>query len=122
MIGVGRGNKIEVIDSIDFPHSAGIFYTALTQLLGFPHYGDEYKVMGLAPYGKPQYVDKLKDVLQFTDDGLFRLNMKYFNFAADVVERWAQQRPDDLALWWVSVAGAAPGERKISWRGKLLPT
>ncbi len=81
MIGVGRGNKIEVLDSIDFPHSAGIFYTALTQLLGFPHYGDEYKVMGLAPYGKPQYVDKLKDVLQFTDDGLFRLNMKYFRSA-----------------------------------------
>ncbi|HEX6181583.1 MAG TPA: carbamoyltransferase C-terminal domain-containing protein [Chitinophagaceae bacterium] len=81
MIGIGRGNKIEVIDSVDFPHSAGIFYTAFTQLLGFPHYGDEYKVMGLAPYGKPQYVDKLRDVLQFTDDGLFRLNLKYFRSA-----------------------------------------
>jgi carbamoyltransferase len=48
MTGIGRGNKIEVIDSVDFPHSAGLFYTAFTQLLGFPHYGDEYKVMGLA--------------------------------------------------------------------------
>src|SRR5574343_155266 len=49
MIGVGRGNQIEVLDSVDFPHSAGLFYTAFTQWLGFPHYGDEYKVMGLAP-------------------------------------------------------------------------
>ena len=81
MIGIGRGNKIEVLDSLDFPHSTGLFYTAFTQLLGFPHYGDEYKVMGLAPYGEPKYVDKLKDVLQFTDDGLFRLNLKYFRSA-----------------------------------------
>ena len=51
MIAVGKGNQIEVLDSVDFPHSLGIFYTAFTQLLGFPHYGDEYKVMGMAPYG-----------------------------------------------------------------------
>jgi carbamoyltransferase len=81
MIGIGRGNKIEVLDSVDFPHSVGIFYTAFTQLLGFPHYGDEYKVMGLAPYGEPKYVEQLKDVLQFTDDGLFKLNLKYFRSA-----------------------------------------
>lgn len=81
MIGVGRGNQIEVIDSVDFPHSAGLFYTAFTQLLGFPHYGDEYKVMGLAPYGEPKYVDRLKDVLIFQEDGLFSLNQKYFRSA-----------------------------------------
>lgn len=81
MIGIGRGNKIEVLDSVDFPHSVGIFYTAFTQLLGFPHYGDEYKVMGLAPYGEPKHVEQLKDVLQFTDDGLFKLNLKYFRSA-----------------------------------------
>lgn len=81
MIGVGRGNQIEVLDSIDFPHSVGIFYSAFTQWLGFPHYGDEYKVMGLAPYGEAKYVDKLKDVLIFGDDGLFRLNLKYFRSA-----------------------------------------
>ena len=51
MIGTGKGNTIDILDSIDFPHSLGIFYTAFTQLLGFPHYGDEYKVMGMAPYG-----------------------------------------------------------------------
>ncbi len=81
MIGIGRGNQIEVIDSVDFPHSVGIFYSAFTQWLGFPHYGDEYKVMGLAPYGEPKYVDQLKDVLLFGDDGLFRLNLKYFRSA-----------------------------------------
>lgn len=81
MIGVGKGNQIEVLDSVDFPHSVGLFYTAFTQLLGFPHYGDEYKVMGLAPYGEPKYVEQLKDVLVFTDDGLFTLNQKYFRSA-----------------------------------------
>ena len=81
MIGIGKGNKIEVLDSVDFPHSVGLFYSAFTQLLGFPHYGDEYKVMGLAPYGKPEHVDKLRDVLVFRPDGLFELNLKYFRSA-----------------------------------------
>lgn len=81
MLAVGKGTEITVLESIDFPHSLGIFYTAFTQLLGFPHYGDEYKVMGMAPYGEPKYVDKLKDVIHLTDDGLFRLNLKYFRKA-----------------------------------------
>jgi carbamoyltransferase len=80
MIGIGRGNKIEVLDSIDFPHSLGIFYTGFTQLLGFPHYGDEYKVMGLAPYGKAneEIMRKLRKVLRVTGNGLFNLNLEYF--------------------------------------------
>ncbi|HEY4155350.1 MAG TPA: carbamoyltransferase C-terminal domain-containing protein [Puia sp.] len=81
MTATGKGNKIAVLDSVDFPHSAGLFYTAFTQLLGFPHYGDEYKVMGLAPYGEPKYVDRLKEVLLFDSNGLFRLNLKYFRSA-----------------------------------------
>ena len=85
MIGIGRGNKIEVLDSVDFPVSVGTFYTAFTQLLGFPHYGDEYKVMGLAPYGEPKYVDKLRDVIQFADNGLFNWNEKYFRSVKDVI-------------------------------------
>jgi len=79
MIGIGRGNDIEVLDSLDFPHSVGIFYSAFTQYLGFPHYGDEYKVMGLAPYGEAKYVEKVKNVIKFTEDGLFRLDLSYFN-------------------------------------------
>ncbi len=78
MTGIGKGNEITILDSVDFPHSLGIFYTAFTQLLGFPHYGDEYKVMGMAPYGKPSYVDKLEKVIRLTDDGLFKLDLKYF--------------------------------------------
>lgn len=84
MIGVGRGNKIEVLDSVDFPVSAGLFYTAFTQYLGFPHYGDEYKVMGLAPYGEPKYVDEIKKVLKFTDNGLFTWDQKYFTPATKI--------------------------------------
>lgn len=78
MTGMGKENNIEVLSSADFPHSLGIFYTAFTQLLGFPHYGDEYKVMGMAPYGQPKYADRLFDVVKLTDDGLFKLNLLYF--------------------------------------------
>jgi carbamoyltransferase len=85
MIGKGNGNQMEVIDSVDFPVSCGIFYTAFTQFLGFPHYGDEYKVMGLAPYGVPQYVDKVKEILKFGSDGLFSWDQHYFKSAREVV-------------------------------------
>ncbi|MBC7536758.1 MAG: carbamoyltransferase [Ferruginibacter sp.] len=78
MTAIGTDNNIEVLNSIDFPHSLGIFYTAFTQLLGFPHYGDEYKVMGMAPYGVPNHTDQLHDVVKLTNDGLFKLNLKYF--------------------------------------------
>ncbi|HLO56920.1 MAG TPA: carbamoyltransferase C-terminal domain-containing protein [Saprospiraceae bacterium] len=79
MLGIGSGNQIEVIDSIDFPHSVGIFYSSMTQYLGFPHYGDEYKVMGLAPYGDPKYIDKLRKMVLLEKDGLFKLDLSYFN-------------------------------------------
>jgi carbamoyltransferase len=78
MLAVGKGNQIEVLDSLDFPVSAGLFYTAFTQFLGFPHYGDEYKVMGLAPYGKPKYVDKIRQIIRFEDNGLFSWDASYF--------------------------------------------
>jgi carbamoyltransferase len=78
MLARGNATHIEVLEDIDFPHSIGVFYTAMTQLLGFPYYGDEYKVMGLAPYGEPKYVDLLRDVVQLIPGGLFRLNLSYF--------------------------------------------
>jgi carbamoyltransferase len=74
----GKENKISVTGSLNFPHSLGIFYTAFTQLLGFPHYGDEYKVMGMAPYGKPKYTDALLEVIQLKPNGLFKLDLNYF--------------------------------------------
>lgn len=78
MIAVGKGNKIEVLDSVDFPVSCGLFYTAFTQFLGFPHYGDEYKVMGLAPYGEPKHTDNVKKLLKFLPNGLYTWNDEYF--------------------------------------------
>lgn len=78
MTAIGHGNNITVLDSVDFPHSIGIFYTAFTQLLGFPHYGDEYKVMGMAPYGEPKYTGMIADMVKLTADGLFKLDLAYF--------------------------------------------
>ncbi|MEO6682333.1 MAG: carbamoyltransferase C-terminal domain-containing protein [Ginsengibacter sp.] len=85
MTAVGKGNQFTVLDSVDFPHSLGIFYTAFTQFLGFPHYGDEYKVMGMAPYGEPKYVEQLQEVISLTDDGLFKLDLSYFRKGTDGV-------------------------------------
>ncbi len=76
--GVGKQNNIEVEDKVYFPHSLGIFYQALTQFIGFPHYGDEYKVMGLAPYGEPKYMDAMRQIVLLLPDGSFQLNLKYF--------------------------------------------
>lgn len=76
--GIGRGNKIEIEGRIYFPHSLGIFYMALTQYLGFPTWGDEYKVMGLAPYGKPVYLSKMRKIILLEGTGEFRLNLEYF--------------------------------------------
>ncbi len=85
MIGVGIGNKIEVLDKVIYPHSLGVFYTAFTQYLGFLNYGDEYKVMGLAPYGTLSLVDQLQDLITKTSDGLFQLNGKYFKHFHKVI-------------------------------------
>src|SRR5579859_503924 len=77
MWGVGRGNKIDVKGTTRFPHSLGIFYTAFTQFLGFPNYGDEYKMMGFAAYGEPRFAPQIRDVIAWRD-GEFRLNLDYF--------------------------------------------
>ena len=76
--GVGTGDEIQVQGRIYFPHSLGIFYQAMTQFLGFPYYGDEYKVMGLAPYGKAHHLVSLEKVLEVQDDGHFGLNLDFF--------------------------------------------
>ena len=67
----GEGNSIEVLGQVEYPHSTGIVYTATTQFLGFPHYGDEGKVMGLAPYGKPKYIEEFRDIIRTEDAGVF---------------------------------------------------
>ena len=80
-LGVGKGHKIEILKEIHFPHSLGLLYSAFTYYTGFKVNSGEYKVMGLAPYGKPKYKDIiLKELVDVKDDGSFRLNMKYFNY------------------------------------------
>jgi carbamoyltransferase len=77
MLARGRGNRFEVLERVTFPHSLGIYYTALTQWLGYPKYGDEGKVMGLAPYGDPEvHRATMRDLVRL--DGLFELNLDYF--------------------------------------------
>src|SRR5438132_627754 len=76
--GSGQGSDLKIGNRVYFPHSLGIFYSALTQFLGFPQYGDEYKVMGLAPYGEANFVEPLREVLRIKPDGSFRLNLKFF--------------------------------------------
>ena len=78
--GYGKENEIKIDNKIHFPHSLGIFYQALTQFLGFKNYGDEYKIMGLAPYGKPTYVEQLRKILLIKTNGNFELNLDYFKF------------------------------------------
>ncbi|MCX7944063.1 MAG: carbamoyltransferase [Deltaproteobacteria bacterium] len=78
MFAIGRGSNIKVIDSVTYPHSLGLFYTAFTQFLGFPYYGDEYKVMGLSSYGQPTLTEKIRKVIRLRKDGKFELNTDYF--------------------------------------------
>jgi carbamoyltransferase len=78
MWGVGKGNRIQVKKRIFFPHSLGLYYLSLTQYLGFPKYGDEYKVMGLAALGHPTYMDKMRKIVRLDSNGQFELNLKYF--------------------------------------------
>jgi carbamoyltransferase len=99
MLAVGRGNQIEVLDSLDFPVSAGLFYTAFTQYLGFPHYGDEYKVMGLAPYGEPKYVKEIKQVLKFEDNGLFSWDASFFTPPTEIKLAYEQNIPTVSVLY-----------------------
>ena len=77
MLAGGKGNTWEVYGKTYYPHSIGLLYSSVTMLLGFPHYGDEYKVMGLAPYGRPRHVDALRKVIRPTAQG-FELNLDYF--------------------------------------------
>lgn len=79
--GVGKGNQLEIMADLKFPHSLGLLYSAFTYYTGFRVNSGEYKLMGLAPYGKPKYKDIImKELIDLKDDGSFKLNMDYFNF------------------------------------------
>tara|TARA_B100001057_G_scaffold494717_1_gene591893 strand:+ start:137 stop:1972 length:1836 start_codon:yes stop_codon:yes gene_type:complete len=80
-VAVGKGNNLEIKKEIHFPHSLGLLYSAFTYYTGFKVNSGEYKLMGLAPYGNPIYEDKIKKLIDIKDDGTFRLDQKYFNYA-----------------------------------------
>jgi carbamoyltransferase len=92
--GLGEGSKLTLERRIAFPHSLGIFYQALTQFLGFTAYGDEYKVMGLAPYGEPRYAERLRDLIALGRDGGFELDLRYFTHARQpIAGNWSDGVP-----------------------------
>ena len=94
MWGVGRGEKIEVKDRVFFPHSLGLFYLAFTQYLGFPKYGDEYKVMGMAAYGGPRYLEEMRRIVQTRGEGDFVLDLDYFiHHSEGVTMTWEGGEP-----------------------------
>ena len=93
-IGKFSNQKFNTIQDVKFPHSLGLFYTAITQFLGFKKYGDEYKVMGLSSYGKPIYVDKINKLVRFDYKNLFKLNLDYFKHHNEGVEMsWLDGEP-----------------------------
>jgi carbamoyltransferase len=94
-LGFGHGNEVKIDNRVYFPHSLGILYSALTQFIGFPNYGDEYKVMGLAPYGEPNYLEQLRELVRIRPDGTFRLNLKYFRHHTDNISyTWQNCAPE----------------------------
>lgn len=90
----GEGNAIEVLGHVEYPHSTGIVYTATTQFLGFQNYGDEGKVMGLAPYGRPRFINEFREIIRTEENGQFRLTLSYFRHHAEGVEMtWDRGSP-----------------------------
>jgi carbamoyltransferase len=98
--GMGRGSAIQIDGRVYFPHSLGIFYSAITQLIGFPHFGDEYKVMGLAPYGEPKFMDAMRQIVLLQRDGTFRLNLRCFRHHVENVSySWNNCSPEVGTLY-----------------------
>ncbi len=93
--GLGYKNDIKIDGRIFFPHSLGIFYEAMTHYLGFKHYGDEYKVMGLAPLGKANYLGEIRKIINLKDRGRFELNLDYFSHQSGKVKHtWTDGIPN----------------------------
>ena len=103
--GLGHANGIEIQDRVYFPHSLGIFYSAVTQFIGFPHYGDEYKVMGLAPYGEPKFVRQMSGLVEIANNGKFKLDLRYFrHHIGNVSYSWNNCAPEIGKLYRDEVA------------------
>ncbi|MBI3318513.1 MAG: carbamoyltransferase [Candidatus Omnitrophica bacterium] len=91
---VGRGSRLEPLQKVYFPHSLGMFYLAMTQYLGFPKYGDEYKVMGLSAYGQPEYAQALRRLIQWEPGGAFQMDLSYFRHSSESLSMtWTDGEP-----------------------------
>jgi carbamoyltransferase len=125
MMAVGRGSSLEVLGRVHFPHSLGLFYTAVTQYLGFPGFGDEYKVMGLAAYGEPAFADKLGQIVPPRPDGSFALDLRYFRHLSEGVDMtWEDGSPELGTIYTPALEGLLgparqPGE-ELTQRHKDL--
>jgi carbamoyltransferase len=120
--GVGRGNDITLLKQIEFPHSLGLLYSAFTAFLGFEVNEGEYKVMGMAPYGQPRYVDKVWKLVRSNSDGSFSLDLDYFSFhystnrtySKKFVGLFGEPRPPDMLFFteqsgFPTYFGTSPG-------------
>lgn len=110
MFAEGIGSSIKAFSNVMFPHSLGLFYTAVTQFIGFPKYGDEYKVMGLAPYGEPEYLDEFRKIIKSLPDGRFELDNSFFLHGTKGIEMlWENGEPAMGAVYsekWVKKFGS----------------
>jgi len=98
--GYGSGAELAIDGQIWFPHSLGAFYTAITQYLGFPHYGDEYKVMGLAPYGQPTHMEAMRRIVRLQEDGTYKLDLRWFQHAGqNLPHQWSHGIPTVGQHW-----------------------
>ena len=113
--GVGSDCNLSVEKRVHFPHSLGVFYQAVTQYLGFPHYGDDYKVMGLAPYGKPTYLDTMRKLISLRPDGSFRLSLDYFrHHRSQISYEWDDGKPQFSDLFAPALEGLLGPRRKAT--------
>ncbi len=114
--GIGVENKIEIKEEIRFPNSLGLLYTAFTVFAGYEQNEGEYKLMGLAPYGKPRYVDKIYKVLNYHRDGSYSLNLEYFSYQYDLKGIYTKKfesffgkkncNPDEIVPYYADVAAS----------------
>jgi carbamoyltransferase len=108
--GRGEGNRMDISGRVYFPHSAGFLYTAATQFLGFMRFGDEYKVMGLAAYGKPVFLEEFRRMVRLLPDGGFRLNLEFFtHHKGQAKVRWQGGSPEQDIMFsgrWIEVFGS----------------
>jgi carbamoyltransferase len=111
----GVGGRITILDEVTFPHSLGLFYSAVTAFLGFQTNSDEYKVMGMAAYGTPRYADRLRRVLQLGEGGRYTLDMSYFDYnrrmfspaLGELLGMPARERGDEIPQAYMDVASSA---------------